>query len=365
MPSLMQRPHPRVRNAVPACAAPLLTLALLCGTTALADAPASGATTTVVVAASASVAPSPSAGCHAEPAAVAGTQTTTDLTAAGRSGFYITQVPTTYAPPTPMPVVFDFHGYSEPASLQVPLSGLGTLGQAHGFITVTPGINEPVPLWLSTVGSADLAWFGGPGGLLDTVERTLCVDQRRIFVTGYSNGAFMTSAVACQFAGRIAAVAPVAGISDLPHCHPTRPVPVVAFHGTADPFVHFNGTPSKAAADLPNPTGGKGTLGQSHRSGVLQKSPTIPQDTAAWAKRNGCAAKPTDRPAASGVTLVRYSCPHRADVELYVIAGGGHAWPGSTISKSIAKVVGFTTFAINADDIMWAFFAAHPLPSSG
>jgi len=300
---------------------------------------------------------SPSAGCRA-PSLVAAGQVTLPITAGGRTGTYVQQVPTSYRPPTPMPVVFDFHGYAEPASLQVTLSGLGDYGQSHGFITITPAVTEPVPLWESTVGSPDLAFFGG---LLDTVEQTLCVDQHRIFVTGYSNGAFMSSAIACQYAGRVAAVAPVAGIQALADCHPARPVPVVAFHGTADPFVHFNGTPSQAAANLPAPDGSKRTLAQSAGSGVRKAGPTIPEQAARWARRNGCGTAPSRHAVAGDVTVERFSCPGHADVELYVVKGGGHAWPGSEGSRAIAAVVGRTTFSISADAVMWRFFTAHPL----
>lgn len=298
-----------------------------------------------------------SAGCEAATPVQPGQQTI-PLSVDGRAGTYVQQVPATYDGRTPLPVVFDFHGYAEPASGQVTLSALGTYGQTHGFITITPQVTEPVPLWEATIGSQDMTFAGG---LFNAIERTLCVNQRRLYVTGYSNGAFMTSAIACQYAGRIAAVAPVAGIQDISGCRPSRPVPVVAFHGTADPFVHFNGTPSKAAADLPAPTGSKKTLGQSSDSGALKKAPSIPQDTADWARRNGCRSTPTDSKAASGVTLVRYRCPAGADVELYVVKGGGHAWPGSKVSAAIKSVVGFTTFAITADAIMWRFFKAHPL----
>ncbi|HEY1733073.1 MAG TPA: hypothetical protein VGG23_01410, partial [Acidimicrobiales bacterium] len=159
----------------------------------------------------------PSAGCRATTAATPG-ETTIPLTVGSRHGFYVQQLPTTYDGRTPMPVVFDFHGYSEPASGQVTLSALGTYGQSHGFITITPGVTEPVPLWEATIGSADMKFVGG---LFDTVEKTLCVDQNRLYSTGYSNGAFLSSAIACQYASRIAAVAPVAGIQNIAGCHPS------------------------------------------------------------------------------------------------------------------------------------------------
>lgn len=156
-------------------------------------------------------------------------------------------------PGRPLPVIFDLHAYEEPGPLQVTLSGLGVYGQSHGFVTITPWIdNQRIPQWLSSVGSKDMSWFGG---LLTHVEVTTCVDENRVYVTGDSNGAFMASAVACRYSSRVAAVAPVAGIQAVSPCRTTRPVPVVAFHGTADPLVHYNGTPSKAAEDLPAPNG--------------------------------------------------------------------------------------------------------------
>lgn len=315
---------------------------------------------TAAGAAPAKVPVAPSAGCRAATPATPG-EATVPLTAGGRAGSYVQQLPAGYDGRHPMPVVFDFHGYAEPASLQVTLSGLGTYGEHHGFITVTPAVTEPVPLWEATIGSQDMAFVGG---VFDAVDRTLCVDRNRQYATGYSNGAFLSSAIACQYAGRVAAVAPVAGIQDIAGCKPSRPVPVVAFHGTADPYVHFDGSPSKAAAALPAPTGKGGSLGQSDRE-ALRKGPSILQDTAAWARRNGCRPKPVRVKVASDVTLVRYRCPQPAQVELYVVKGGGHAWPGSQVSASLQAAVGRTTFSIDADAVMWRFFAAHPLRKAG
>ena len=42
--------------------------------------------------------------------------------------------------------------------------------------------------------------------------------------------------------------------------------------------------------------------------------------------------------------------------------GGGHSWPGSEFSKAVAAVVGPTTMSISANELMWKFFQAHPLP---
>jgi polyhydroxybutyrate depolymerase len=66
---------------------------------------------------------------------------------------------------------------------------------------------------------------------------------------------------------------------------------------------------------------------------------------------------------AADVTVLSWSCPAGAEVELYRVTDGGHTWPGSKFSQQIANVVGKTTFSIDADTVMWAFFEAHPLRS--
>lgn len=256
-------------------------------------------------------------------------------------------------------MVIDLHGYLEGAAIHRANSGLEPFGDEHGFITITPqGSGAPIARWDTALDSADVKYVGD---LLDETEKTLCLDERRIFVTGLSNGAFMTSAVACKYADRIAAAAPVAGISDIKGCSFARPVPVIAFHGTADPFVAYNGGLGPSALKLPAPDGSGKTIGQLAAGIALTKGPSVPQISADWAKRNGCGAKPTEEKATSDVTRVVFPCPPGAEVELDRITGGGHSWPGSAFSKTISGVVGKTTTTISANVVMWQFFEAHPL----
>src|SRR4029079_13798140 len=179
--------------------------------------------------------------------------TRVDTKSGGKARWYFRHLPPTYTGTEPLPVVIDLHGYLEGAALHKANSALGPFGDARGFITITPqGSSNPIPLWNTDLASPDVRFIGD---LLDEVEARLCVDERRVFVTGLSNGAFMTSAVACKYADRIAAAAPVAGIRDIKGCAFARPVPVIAFHGTADPFVSYTGGLGLSALKLPTPDG--------------------------------------------------------------------------------------------------------------
>ena len=312
--------------------------------------------TTTAKAKPAAVSAQPSAGCRASTPVAAG-EVKIDTTSGGTPRWYYRHVPTGYSATTPTPVVIDLHGYAEGATVHLQMSALGSFGDSHGFVTITPqGSGGAIPAWDTSLDGPDMTYIGD---LLDEVERTVCVDEHRVYVTGLSNGAFMTSAVACRYANRIAAAAPVAGIRDIKGCKPSRPVPVIAFHGTADPYVGYDGGLGQKAADLP--TGDGHTLGQAGVVDTKTKGPSIPEITAAWAKRNGCTTTPTDTTVAADVTLIRFPCPKGDEVELYRVTGGGHAWPGSQFSKAIESAVGPTTFSIDADDLIWKFFEAHPL----
>jgi polyhydroxybutyrate depolymerase len=339
---------PRVRRRAAACA---VAIAVILPVILGGGAPGAGASSREQGAA-----PASSAGCG-EPdtgsGVAAGSQRVT-TTSNGVARAYLRRVPSSYDGVTPLPLVVDLHGHSEPAALHEVNSALAPFGDGHRFVTITPEGSGPVPHWDTRAESADMHFVSD---LLDEVEMQLCIDRRRVYVAGYSNGAFLASAMVCLFADRIAAVAAVAGVRDVPGCDPDRPVPVVAFHGDADEFVGFEGGLGPGVTDLP----------PAERQALIDvAAPTdsgssIPEVAAAWAKRNGCRPKPSRRSVAPDVEVARYRCPHRADVHLYAVRGGGHTWPGSTFSKSIEQFVGPTTDSIDANTVMWRFFRAHPL----
>ncbi|WP_019927591.1 PHB depolymerase family esterase [Nocardia sp. BMG111209] len=298
-----------------------------------------------------------SAGCGAADRP-AGGSSTAQFASGGQTGHYLLDVPA--AADGPLPLVLDLHGYLEPAEIEHGSSGLGDFGIAHGFVTVTPQLDEPgLPRWAFAPGEPDVDYLSD---LLTHVEATACVDQRRVYAAGLSMGAFTSSALACRLSDRIAAVAPVAGLQDFDWCRPTRPVPVVAFHGTADPIIAYTGGVGPNARYLPAPDGSGSVVQQD--GGPSVQGPglqSIPDNAAAWARRNGCGATPAQTHVTPDVDLTTYPCPENGAVQLYSVIGGGHTWPGSAYAFP-AALTGTTTTSISADQIIWDFFRAHPLP---
>ena len=304
------------------------------------------------------VPPEPSAGCGASGAVEA--ESVETITVDGVEWQYERHVPPAHDGVVPVPMVIDFHGYSEGAGVHAEHSGLGPFGDDQGFVTITPQGQGPVPLWDVGEDSGDLTFVDR---LLDAEEAALCIDVNRVDATGLSNGAFMALAVACALEGRVAAVAPVAGIRDLAGCEFDRPVPVIAFHGTEDEFITYDGGLGPAVGALPSPDGSGKTLadeGALPEENEIAAGGSVPEQTAAWAARNGCDPEPTEAAVADDVTLIEFTCPDDATTQLYRVDGGGHSWPGSDFSVTIESVVGPTTLSIDADELMLAFFEAHP-----
>ena len=118
---------------------------------------------------------------------------------------------------------------------------------------------------------------------------------------------------------------------------------MVAFHGTTDPLVPFEG------GVVPPEVGGGGTF------------PPVRRIVSEWARALGCdGLAPISRPAASTELSTYTQCANGdGDVLLYTLLGGGHTWPGS--APLPAEAFGATNVDIDASTIIWDFFAAHRL----
>jgi len=365
-------PMTRRHRLATVAAVMVITVAVLAGCSTGSDTGAdtasaddTSATTTPVVADPASAAPVPSAGCDTA-AAVTVTEERREVSIAdpdsGDNRWYLVTTPPANDGTTPLPLVLDFHGLTEGAVVHALHSDMSNFAVANDFVVAFPqGTGDPLR-WNALPTSAeqnldatgDLAYVDA---VLDQLETDLCIDTSRVYATGLSNGAGMSSLLACARADRFAAVAPVAGLRPPLECDATTTTPVLAIHGTIDPILIYNG----GVGDLNSLLGGA-EIEEAPAPEI--DGPGYPAAARAWAVHNGCAADPEVTTIGNDVQHWVFDCPVGNDVEFFVVIDGGHTWPGSEFSRQIANIAGPTTFTISANEVMWDFFTRQRLTTS-
>lgn len=311
----------------------------------------------------------PSPGCTVAASTVAATgEITETMTSGGVSRTYLRYLPPGVAPTTPLPLVIDIHGLGSNMTQQQDVTQFEQLAASQHFVVLTPdGIGAK---W-NTVNARPNADIDFLAAMLDQVEGLACVDTARVYSTGYSDGGLMSSVLACQLSSRITAVGLVSGITHGPACRPGRPVPLIVFWGKQDLVLPYYGGLGEALRDLlagkPIPTDLTAPTAPPAQDDGF---PPVEQVVASWADTNRCPAHPVTVVAGSDVTQHIWApCSAGTTIRFYVVADGGHAWPGSQVESAAgasalgrrAPIIGFTTMQISATRLIWAFFRGYAL----
>jgi len=248
---------------------------------------------------------------------------------------YRLHLPSSYQPTQPQAVLLVFHGHGGNAADMENVSGFSSLADQQDFIAVYPqGIADDygLPMWASVGPAADYGIddLSFVNDLLKQLQKQVCVDGRRIYATGFSNGGGMSHYLACKLTERIAAVVPIAGnYFPLPDggCQPSRAVALLEIHGTADNVISYNGRPDKDYPGWP--------------------LPAMADYLAEWASRNGCGKGPQTFLDTSEIKGEEWSgCRDNSTVAHYQIKGGSHSYPAAIGSRS-------------SQEVIWTFLASH------
>jgi poly(3-hydroxybutyrate) depolymerase len=247
--------------------------------------------------------------------ATAQTNVTLNFQVAGKARSSVVHVPSGTNKPA---VVFFIHGANgSGAGFQRDTKGDATADREK-FIAVYPSAssNGATGTWDDMRGKGNFPFFQA---LIDTLNARYQIDKNRIYMTGFSQGGFISFAAGCFYSDVFAAIAPVSGHAVSP-CTLKRPVPTFMTWGASE------GTSFLADRDL-------------------------------WLGLNKCASTSTitrNFPATTSNakgTLVSYtSCDKGSAVLMDSISGQGHQWPG-------------TSGGNHADEV-WAFFKKYTLEAT-
>jgi polyhydroxybutyrate depolymerase len=263
----------------------------------------------------------PAAASCSNPSTLAAGNQTFRIEHDGVERTYIVHVPSGLDPNAALPLVVDMHGLTSGATQQAALSGWRQKADAEGFIVVHPqGLNASWnggDLCCGASQRDDVDDEGFIRAMVAEIQQAACIDPKRIYATGLSNGGAMSHLLACNAADLFAASAPVSMGNGTRPCQPSRPISIVLTRGTEDTLVAFDG-------------------------GLF---PSAQADFEQWAALNGCRGEP--RPANELCQLFD-DCEGGVEVELCAIDAGHVLY---------ANQQGFSV-----PDVVWQTFARQALP---
>lgn len=249
------------------------------------------------------------------------------------------------------PVVLVFHGGGGNARSIMMMSGMNNKADAAGFIAVYPNGTGRAENRFTFNGGLCCAYakendvddVAFVAAILDELDAAFGADPSRVYATGLSNGGILSHYIAANLAGRITAIAPVAGTIGIDAPEPARPVPVMHIHGTDDQALPIDGG-----------------FGRSRRTDFNSVDDTL----RAWIIANDARVVPVrhhiDSDPKDGCTVDRFDYAPRSDEGAEVVFvrlnGGGHTWPDAVHSPDM---LGKVCRDVNANDLMWAFFERH------
>jgi polyhydroxybutyrate depolymerase len=264
----------------------------------------------------------------------------------------VVHVPLGYSDTTRHALVLNLHGSGATALDQEDFTGMDATADKHDFIVAYPqaliadgtGFDWNIP-GVALVGGRQVPPHAANDvkfltALVPLLEKKYCVDPSRVYATGFSGGAREVSQLACDDSTLFAAVAPVSGLRHPTPCPVRRAVPVISFHGSADPVDPFAG------------------------HGQAYWTYSVTAAAGDWARQDECSTTPEVSKSTPGVVESTYSkCAGGARVELYEVIGEGHEWPGGPVMPEVlTSVLGPQSSALSANRLMWSFFESHPLP---
>ena len=245
---------------------------------------------------------------------------------------YVLYVPNSYDGASPVPVLFNFHGFGGNASEFMNDADMRAVAESDTFILVYPqgSCLEGSSHWNACPTGGDNKSnaddLGFVESMINEISSQYNIDMERIYAAGYSNGGMMAYGLANYKSDLIAAVASVSGAMLDCIGQTSRPMPVVHLHGTSDGVLPYNGNSDWSST--------QSTLDH-------------------WINFNNTITVPTVSTDNSGGMSIEHYVYNQGDssvsVEHYKYIGGEHVWFSTTYQGQ------------NASEIVWNFVSQYDI----
>ena len=231
--------------------------------------------------------------------------------------------PKNYDPKKKYPFILALHGFGSSGPGHTGFFPLADLAENHGFLYCFPsGLDRS---WNATNVCCDFTNKNDDSkylrGLILWALKEYSIDKKRVYVTGLSNGGFMSYRMAQDHADLITAIVPFAGVGfkNWPK-QPKNPLSVLHIHGTKDSTIKWKG----------------GSI-------IARAYPSAEENFENWRQFNKC-DKAVDasnekidlarRVSGKETTITRFTNKDgTVTSELWKVSGGGHVTPPTTEAR--------------------------------
>lgn len=234
--------------------------------------------------------------------------------------WYSLHVPAGLTPGSKVPLMIDLHGAGESEDIAEVQTGWSQYADQQKFIVAygqAQGTGNGGTFWNAyTENSNDTQYLKD---VADDIAKKYCVDPKRIYIEGFSNGGVMSQRAACDAAGKFAAVASHAGAAPTTlgaGCNPSRPIGVWMDAGDQD------GTQSTSEDEAAR---------------------------AMWLAKDSCPATPIHTTDTYGVQDTYAGCAAGVQVVWRILTNTNHEWPTGAAGDDLHSRI-------------WSFLMSHTLP---
>ena len=244
-----------------------------------------------------------------------------------------------------LPLLISLHGGADYADANMQYTGFLDIINEKGFVAI-------FPQGTVAAGKGDTGWYAGGDctnlevcdlsfieRLIDYSIEDLNIDKNRVYVSGFSNGAFMVYTLACFLSNKVAAFAPVSGSmspDDYQICNPQRPIPVIHIHGTSDDSIPIQG--NDYVTPLQQVSSYLSSLNNCSQNSIINGEDTN-EDGYAW------------------YSEISSNCNQGVNVNFTYLENFGHSWPSTESGKGGGADIDGASF-------IWEFLSTYDINGS-
>ena len=244
-----------------------------------------------------------------------------------------------------LPLLISLHGGADYADANMQYTGFLDIINEKGFVAI-------FPQGTVAAGKGDTGWYAGGDctnlevcdlsfieRLIDYSIEDLNIDKNRVYVSGFSNGAFMVYTLACFLSNKVAAFAPVSGSmspDDYQICNPQRPIPVIHIHGTSDDSIPIQG--NDYVTPLQQVSSYLSSLNNCSQNSIINGEDTN-EDGYAW------------------YSEISSNCNQGVIVNFTYLDNFGHSWPSTESGKGGGADIDGASF-------IWEFLSTYDINGS-